>query len=96
MKTELANYMNFETEKLKAKQRAERKKKTVKPLTANELCFIRDMLEITSGDTELRKGFNSILGITTGELNRLSQKLSDLIMISLQTPAPKGCYSVLG
>lgn len=71
MKKELADYMNRETKKLKAKQPLR-----MSSIPAKDVFALRDIIGVILGDDELRKQFRICAGVSTAEMKRAEKSLN--------------------
>jgi hypothetical protein len=60
----------------------------IKPLTNDEMCILRDILDTILEDGDLRRGIKNVVGTTSGQLKSISIKLSDLVLTSLNGGIP--------
>jgi len=69
MKKELADYMNKEATKTKAKQPVR-----MSSIPAKDVFVLRDIVNMILGDDDLRKGFRDVVA-STAEMKRASKSL---------------------
>jgi hypothetical protein len=71
MKKELADYMNKEAKKTKAKQPVR-----MSSIPSKDIFVLRDIIDVILGDDELRKQFRICAGVSTAEMKRAEKSLN--------------------
>jgi hypothetical protein len=71
MKKELADYLNKEATKTKAKQPVR-----MSSIPCRDVFALRDIVDVILGDDELRKRFRQCAGVSVPEMNRAVKSLN--------------------